>query len=147
MWFALGARGVGGRLPWPVQRGLGWAIGAVALRVAGARRRAAQINLALCFPEMTPGERDRLLRESFHDLGIGFFEFARAWWGSVGPMRRTVGIEGLEKLEAIPRLHGRTILMTGDHLPALGDELEKRPHLNKPFDLTEVLRLVEALGR
>ena len=58
------------------------------------------------------------------------------------------GVALLEKLEAIPRLQGRTILMTGEHIATLSNgELEKRPHLSKPFDLTEVIRLVESLGR
>lgn len=118
MWLALGVMCLGARLPWPLQRGLGRAIGAVALRVAGTRRRAAEINLALCFPEKTPAERERLLRESFHDLGVGFFEFARAWWGSAEPMRRTVRIEGLELLDGI-RAQGRGVLMVSGHFMTL----------------------------
>ena len=91
MWFALVVMCLGARLPWALQRLLGRVIGVIALRVAGSRRRAAQINLALCFPEKTPAERDRMLRESFRDLGIGLFEFARAWWGSAAPWRGLAG--------------------------------------------------------
>lgn len=118
MWLALGVMCLGARLPWSLQRGLGAVIGAVALRVAGTRRRAAEINLALCFPEKTPAEREQLLRESFRDLGVGFFEFARAWWGSAGPMRRTVRIEGLELLDGI-RAQGRGVLMVSGHFMTL----------------------------
>ncbi|MBW3627765.1 MAG: response regulator [Gemmatimonadetes bacterium] len=58
------------------------------------------------------------------------------------------GLGLLERLEAIPRLKGRTILMTGDHFPALtADGSANRPHLAKPFDMTEAIRLVETLGR
>ena len=118
MWLALGVMCLGARLPWSLQRGLGRAIGAVALRIAGTRRRAAEINLALCFPEKTPAEREQLLRESFHDLGVGFFEFARAWWGSAEPMRRTVRIEGLELLDEV-RAQGRGVLMVPGHFMTL----------------------------
>lgn len=118
MWLALGVMCLGARLPWSLQRGLGRLIGVVALRVAGARKRAARINLELCFPEMSPEQREQLLRESFRDLGIGFFEFARAWWGSAGPMRRTVRIEGLELLDAI-RAQGRGVLMVSGHFMTL----------------------------
>ena len=118
MWLALGVMCLGARLPWSLQRGLGRAIGAVALRIAGTRRRAAEINLALCFPEKTPAEREQLLRESFHDLGVGFFEFARAWWGSAEPMRRTVRIEGLELLDEV-RAQGRGVLMVSGHFMTL----------------------------
>ena len=118
MWLALGVMCIGARLPWSVQRALGRLIGALALGVATARKRAARINLALCFPEMSPEQRERLLRESFRDLGIGLFEFARAWWGSATPMRRTVRIEGLELLDGI-RAQGRGVLMVSGHFMTL----------------------------
>ena len=57
------------------------------------------------------------------------------------------GMVLLERLEALPRLKGRTVLMTGDHVPSLGEGMADRPHLSKPFDMTEVLRLVETIGR
>ena len=42
----------------------------------------------------------------------------------------------------------RTILMTGDHIPALtADGSVDRPHLAKPFDMAEAIRLVETLAR
>lgn len=106
------------RLPWGLQRTLGAGIGALALRIAGDRRRAAQTNLALCFPAMDESAREILLRENFRDLGIGLFEFARAWWGSVEPMRRTVRIEGLEAIEAI-RANGRGVLLISGHFMTL----------------------------
>jgi len=118
MWLALAGMCLGARLPWGLQRLLGGWIGAFALRVAGTRRRAAQINLALCFPEKSQAERDVLLRESFRDLGIGLFEFARAWWGSAAPMRRTARIEGLELLDEV-RAAGRGVLMVSGHFMTL----------------------------
>ncbi|MFC3550284.1 LpxL/LpxP family Kdo(2)-lipid IV(A) lauroyl/palmitoleoyl acyltransferase [Lysobacter cavernae] len=118
MWLALGAMCLAARLPWPLQRLLGRGIGALALRVAGDRRRATQTNLALCFPEKSEAERSALLRDSFHDLGIGLLEFARAWWGTVTPMRRTVRIEGLELLDAV-RAQGRGVLLISGHFMTL----------------------------
>ena len=117
-WLGLGLLILAARLPWAVQRALGTGIGALALRVAGDRRRAAQTNLALCFPELDESARANLLRENFRDLGIGLFEFARAWWGSVAPMRATVRIEGREKIEAI-RASGRGVLLVSGHFMTL----------------------------
>ncbi len=67
---------------------------------------------------MDAAARNRLLRDSFRDLGIGLFEFARAWWGSVEPMRRTVRIEGVEH---IAQLHaqGRGVLLVSGHFMTL----------------------------
>ncbi|GAB2624040.1 LpxL/LpxP family Kdo(2)-lipid IV(A) lauroyl/palmitoleoyl acyltransferase [Novilysobacter erysipheiresistens] len=117
-WFALGLMWLAARLPWALQRGLGAGLGALALRLAGARRRAARINLALCFPEMAEADRQALLHASFRDFGIGLFEFARAWWGSAAPMRRTVRIEGVEAVEAI-RAQGRGVLLVSGHFLTL----------------------------
>jgi nitrogen-specific signal transduction histidine kinase/CheY-like chemotaxis protein len=50
----------------------------------------------------------------------------------------------LEKLETTPELHGRTILIDGDGAGSAA--AAGRPHLTKPFDMTDVLRLVEAVG-
>jgi len=118
MWLALAVMWLAARLPWAVQRGLGRLIGALALRLAGQRRHAAAINLALCFPEKSAAERAVLLRDSFHDFGIGLFEFARAWWGAAAPMRCTVRIEGIEHLDAL-RAQGRGVLMVSGHFMTL----------------------------
>ena len=56
------------------------------------------------------------------------------------------GPELIRKLETKPELKGRTILMSdGDTLA--GSYLSDRPHLTKPFDMTEVIRLVEGVAR
>lgn len=118
MWLAFVLMWLAARLPWALQRGLGHVIGALALRLAGERRRAAAINLALCFPEKSATQRKALLRGSFRDFGIGLFEFARAWWGSAAPMRCTVRIEGREHLDAL-RAQGRGVLMVSGHFMTL----------------------------
>ncbi|MHB8912146.1 MAG: LpxL/LpxP family Kdo(2)-lipid IV(A) lauroyl/palmitoleoyl acyltransferase [Lysobacter sp.] len=118
MWLAFAVMWLAAQLPWPLQRALGSLIGALALRLAGARRRTARTNLALCFPEKSVAEREALLRDHFRDFGIGLFEFARAWWGSAAPMRRTVRIEGREHLDAL-RAQGRGVLMVSGHFMTL----------------------------
>jgi len=118
MWCALGLMWLAAQLPWALQRGLGRIIGWLALRLVTVRRRAARINIALCFSEMDAAQREALLRDSFRELGIGLFEFIRAWWGSVEPMRRTVRIEGLEHLAAL-RAQKRGVLMISGHFMTL----------------------------
>ena len=107
-----------GRLPWPLQRGLGRGLGALAYRLVPQRRHAAETNLALCFPDMDARSREALVRASFRDLGVGLFEFARAWWGNVAPMRRSVRIEGLEPIQAL-HAQGRGVLLVSGHFMTL----------------------------
>lgn len=117
-WLLVAAAVVLARLPWPLQRGLGHALGAI-LRVAlGSRRRVAARNLALCFPELDAAARERLLRENFAALGTGLFEFARAWWGSLAAARRGLHLEGLEHLEAA-RAGGRGVILVSGHFTTL----------------------------
>lgn len=113
-WAGIGIAWLAGQLPWRVQRGLGRGIGWLAYAVARSRRRAARINLALCFPEWDEPARKALLREHFAALGVGLFEFARAWWGSIAPLRRTMRIDGLEHLQAA-MVHGRGVLLVSGH--------------------------------
>ena len=106
------------RLPWALQRGLGRCLGALLHWSLRNRRGIAARNLALCFPELDGAARDALLREHFAALGTGVFEFARAWWGSIAPLRRGVAIAGMEHLQAA-RAGGRGVIVVSGHFTTL----------------------------
>lgn len=117
-WLGIGLAALLARLPWSLQRVLGRGIGRLLMGLFGSRRRVAARNIALCFPELDATAQARLLRESFAELGIGLFEFARAWWGSVAPMRGKVTVEGLEHLQAA-RAGGRGVIIISGHFVTL----------------------------
>ncbi|MFN3310533.1 MAG: LpxL/LpxP family Kdo(2)-lipid IV(A) lauroyl/palmitoleoyl acyltransferase [Thermomonas sp.] len=117
-WAGVGVMVAAARLPWWLQRRLGAAIGWLALRLARSRREAARTNLALCLPELDAAAREALLRANFRDVGIGLFEFARAWWGKITPMRASARIEGLEILQQL-QAEGRGILLVSGHFMTL----------------------------
>lgn len=117
-WAGIGLMALAARLPWPLQRLLGRGIGSL-LRVALPGRRAiAERNLELCFPELDAVARKRLLRENFSALGIGIFEFARAWWGSVEPLRRGTTVEGVEHVREAMQA-GRGVIVVSGHFTTL----------------------------
>lgn len=118
MWLGVGLMMTAARLPWLWQRAIGRGVGWLALHMAGTRRRAARANIDLCFADQPPAWRARLLRDSFDALGVGLFEFARAWWGSLEPMRHDVRIEGLEHLHALQE-QGRGVLLVSGHFMTL----------------------------
>jgi KDO2-lipid IV(A) lauroyltransferase len=118
VWLGVGLCMALARLPWGLQRALGAATGGLALRLLPDRREAARTNLALCLPELDDAAREALLRANFRDVGIGLFEFARAWWGDVAPMRATARIEGLDILQRL-QAEGRGVLLVSGHFMTL----------------------------
>lgn len=117
-WLGIGLAALLARLPWRLQRVLGHWLGGLLHTVLRDRRHVAERNIALCFPELDPVQQAALVRKSFSELGIGLFEFARAWWGSVQPMRRGLRVEGLEHLAAA-REGGRGVIVISGHFTTL----------------------------
>ncbi len=117
-WLGIGLATLLAPLPWSLQRGLGRLVGRFLHAVLRERRRVAERNIGLCFPEMEAAGQAALVYRSFAELGIGLFEFARAWWGSVEPMRRGLRVEGLEHLEAA-RAGGRGVIVISGHFTTL----------------------------
>ncbi len=117
-WLGIGLATLLARLPWPLQRVLGRIVGRALHALARGRRQVAERNIALCFPELDAAQQAALVYRSFAELGIGLFEFARAWWGSVEPMRRGLRVEGLEHLAAA-REGGRGVIVISGHFTTL----------------------------
>ena len=81
-------------LPLPVLAGLSRALGALLYRLAGSRRKVGLRNLALCFPQMTLAERERLLKAHFGWLTQSLLDRAVLWWAPEGRIRRLIQVEG-----------------------------------------------------
>jgi Kdo2-lipid IVA lauroyltransferase/acyltransferase len=117
-WIALGLLRLMVFVPYPAQIVLGRWFGRLMRIAAGRRRRVAQYNLRVCFPDKSEAERERLLREHFEDLGIAIFEIAMCWWGSERRLRGMAEIEGLEHLdEALAK--GRGAILLSAHFTTL----------------------------
>ncbi|HEX5757517.1 MAG TPA: LpxL/LpxP family Kdo(2)-lipid IV(A) lauroyl/palmitoleoyl acyltransferase [Arenimonas sp.] len=106
------------RWPWALQRRVGPPLGRLLQRLLRKRRRAAAINLALCFPELDDAAREALLRRHFEALGMAVFEFLRAWWGDLRAVESHYRVSGLEHVEAL-RASGRGVLLVSCHFTTL----------------------------
>lgn len=67
------------RVPLPLVRGLGWLVGWVLYRLPNPERRYAEVNLQLCFPELSDQQRRRMLRQVLRENSCTFLEMPAAW--------------------------------------------------------------------
>ncbi|MDH4394006.1 MAG: lipid A biosynthesis acyltransferase [Aquabacterium sp.] len=81
-------------LPLGVQAALGRGLGAVLYRLAGARRRVALRNVALCLPELDPAARQRLVRDHFGWLARSLLERGLLWHAAPERLRSLIQVEG-----------------------------------------------------
>lgn len=83
-----------------------------------SRKRIADRNIALCFPEMDPDERKRVVKRHFRFLAEMLAEGAIAWCRPGRLDERFGSVEGLEYIERA-RESGRGILLLTGHATSL----------------------------
>lgn len=92
--LALALAWLGQWLPLPLQSLAGGLLGRVLHRLAGARRRVALANVALCLPELGVRERAALVHAHFVWLGRSLLERALLWYAPRARLERLIQIEG-----------------------------------------------------
>ena len=80
-------------LPLPLLAAIGNAIGRLLAAIPNKRRRIAETNLRLCFPEASEKTRRKWVQQSFCAAARAALEHAVLWWGSAARVRRLVQIE------------------------------------------------------
>ena len=95
-------------------RALGW----FAPRLLRARARIVRINLALCFPERSPQDREIWLRQHFYLLARSVVDRGLLWFGPPSRIFDTISIEGLDHLERL-LAEKRRVIMLAPHFIGL----------------------------
>ncbi|MEE4303751.1 MAG: lipid A biosynthesis lauroyl acyltransferase [Wenzhouxiangella sp.] len=93
-------------------------LGPLFARVMPSRRRIAERNIELCYPELAPYERARIVKRHFRFLAEMLAEGAIAWCRPGRLDERFGTVEGLEHLERA-RETGRGILLLTGHSTSL----------------------------
>lgn len=116
IWLGMGCWRLLVLLPYPVMMWLGRQLGALMFSLGGYRYQVGEINLKLCFPDMSDAQRQQLLRDNFTSYGIAFFEVGMAWWWSTKRLNKLIHFEGMEHIEA---LQGQGALLMSIHYTTL----------------------------
>lgn len=112
-WLVLGLMRLSVWMPKPMQLILGRLLSMIMRPFLGKRIAIARRNLALCFPEWTPQQRDDVLAENSRMAGIMIIDMAISWWGSEQDLRKRVKFEGLAHIEKALQQGKGVILLTG----------------------------------
>jgi len=119
MWLVAGLLYLIVQLPWRWQMAIGRLIGRGLLKFGKRERQVSEINIKLCFPELSAAEQNQLVEQTLESIGIGIIETAMAWLGRDSQLRkRTLHIEGEHYVkEALAAGHG--VLLCGAHFTTL----------------------------
>jgi len=101
-------------LPLPALQAVGGWLGR---RRRGRGRRIAEYNLALCFPELEPGQRQQLVDSALAGLGQGMFEAFAIWTRPRRALAWIGQVHGAERLQQA-RAAGKGVLILAPHLGA-----------------------------
>ena len=117
-WFGLGLMWSVAQLPFPLQIRMGQLLGLLSFYFARARRHICEVNLRLCYPQLSAAEHRQLVRKTFISNGIGLIEAAISWFRDPEDYRSRTTVSGLENLRAA-KDEGRGVLLLCAHFTTL----------------------------
>lgn len=117
-WLGIALMWLVSQLPIRLQWWLGRIAGLLAYRLAGSRRHITEVNIRLCFPELTAPHQQALVRKAFIANGIGLLELGIAWFRNPAKLTGITRVHGLEHFEAALK-HGKGVLLLGGHYSTL----------------------------
>ena len=86
-------------LPFAAIQKLADAIGSLAYYAVAPRRRIGEINLRLCFPELSEKQRKTLLKRHFHHMAKLILEYGLYWYGSAERLKSLVHYQDKHHLD------------------------------------------------
>lgn len=106
------------KMPHRGRQVLGRFLGAIAPMLVRRRAHIVRCNLALCFPEKSPLERQQMLRAHFRVLAQTFVDRGVLWFGTAAQLRELVTVSGVEKIHFYTD-RNRPLMLLAPHFVAL----------------------------
>jgi lauroyl/myristoyl acyltransferase len=110
-WLLVAVLWVSAWLPLVVTRPIGAALGLLMLAANRKRREIGRINLQLCFPELPPAARARLLRRHYIASGQAMVDLGLLVFGAKRRLVRLTRIRGLDAYRELARSSRNVILL------------------------------------
>ncbi len=121
-------------LPHRTALACGRVIGRLAHRMGGSRRAIVRRNIELCFPKLTPVERDALAYEHFKALGMTLIEMGLGRWASDKHLASITAMKGIEHLQKAVE-NGQGVILLCAHFTTLEISGRVLAHHSPPFDV------------
>ena len=102
------------KIQWQISRGLAW----LTMNLAKPRRRIAEVNVDICFPELNQKEKDALVKEIFHENMQGYIDSATSWFGNYKRFKSTLEVRGKEHIDKVKE-GGQGVVLAGAHFSIL----------------------------
>ena len=118
IWLAYGLLRLLLLLPYTWIQAFGLWLGYKLAPVIKGRRKVVEVNISLCYPELSEAQKKPLIDEIMANNILGFFEIAYAWWGSDKVIARHSRLEGSELIKAAQD-EGKGIILIGGHFSML----------------------------
>src|SRR5690554_1564055 len=93
-------------------------LGLIAHRYMHRRRHVVEVNIALCFPELSVEEQQKLVRENFISTAWGVIDITLAFWAKDAYFAKHSDVHGLELLHQA-QAQGQGVLLLGIHVTSL----------------------------
>jgi KDO2-lipid IV(A) lauroyltransferase len=117
-WLGFGLLWLLTQFPYRWQLAIGKRLGILSMYLSKNRRHIVDVNLRLCFPELTQAQRRLLCRRHFASLGISLLEVALGWWATDERLKPLANIQGLEHMEKALKA-GKGVILLSAHLTSL----------------------------
>ncbi len=103
-------------LPFTWQLAMGRGVGRLVHKFMKKRRHIADVNLKLCFPDLTEQQRADMVLKNMENTGIAMFESGMAWWWPHWRMKRVFGdVTGLHHVDKAVQ-SGKGVLLLVPHM-------------------------------
>jgi len=111
-WFGLAVLRIFILMPYPIALKIGSALGIIAYYLIPKRRHITQVNIQMCFPNLSPKEQLLLTKSSFRSAGMGIIEIGLSWWASRKKLSDLSQVTGLENIHKALKKQKGIILFT-----------------------------------